>query len=468
VKRSRSLSICVAVGLAVVLVLATGLTAHGAVISKKKLYSADVSPHAVTTDSVVEYTLTINNDATSQSLGSCNLTAPSGFALGAVTQHPTPGTATIDGNVLQLRNMSIPPLTSRTARFTATAPSDAGKYTWAIECRQANNYSPDQPSNRYTDSGSTLETTVSAPLPTADLAITSHTDSPDPVVGSNTVQYLVTLRNNGPANSGNITLTDTLSGGGTITSAGGTGWACSGSSTSRTCTRGPLASGANADVLQVLVTAPAADTTITNTASAQSAGTSDPDGATSAQSTTVNKDSTCASGTISCGTGWITYNQLSQVTTGSTPTAARFLVGTTTFAATASTGGQNWSMVAPAVPGNFCPVDFTDTAVTQCAWQMNLDDIPPPYITPGLVTFVGICHRSRCPEGLISGAGTLVVFIGDDGSHQILPRCSGAGDTRKCFEQARTAVINGDLRITVRNMTAGDPRVGGLCVGGGC
>jgi len=59
----------------------------------------------------------------------------------------------------------------------------------------------------------------------------------------------------------------------------------------------------------------------------------------------------------------------------------------------------------------------------------------------------------------------IVVFIKDDGSHQILPGCNGAGDTNKCFTSERTAAVNGDLRVTVRNMTAGDPRIGGICVG---
>jgi uncharacterized repeat protein (TIGR01451 family) len=432
----------------------------------KKQYTADVSPHTVAPSSAPSFTLTVTNKATTQSLGSCNLTPPSGFTLQSTGQ-PTIGSASIDGNVLQLRNLSIVATMSRSVTFVASTPAAEGTYTWSIDCRQANNYSPDQPSNAFVLDGanSNLVTAVATPLPSADLGV-SQTDSPDPVVGSNTVQYLVTVVNNGPATSGNVTLADTLPSGGSITSISGTGWTCSGSGASASCTTGPLASGASAAAVKVLVLAPAANTTITNHAVVSQTGADDPNGGNnvSDESTTVKKDSSCTSGTISCGTGQITYDLFSQVTTGATPTATRFLVGTTTFNAVAGAlGGQIWSMSAPAVPGAFCPLNFADNAVTQCTWQMNLDPIPAIYPV-GNTTFVAVCYVTRCPVGVIPGAGTLVVKLADDGSHEILPACNGG--TSECFEQARIA--GNHLRITVRNLIAGDPKIAGVCVGGGC
>jgi uncharacterized repeat protein (TIGR01451 family) len=347
-------------------------------------------------------------------------------------------------------------------------PSTPGTYAWAIDCRQANNYSPDKPSNQFglDAANSNLNTTVSSPLPQADLAV-SQADSPDPVVGTNTVQYLVTVTNNGPATSGDITLGDSLPAGGSITSISGSGWTCSGSGASASCTSAPLASGATAGTVQVLVLAPAADTTITNHADVSQSGTAaDPNGANnvSDESTTVTKNSTCPTGTINCGRGFIPYNMFASVSTGSTPSITNFVVGTTAFAGvTGAVGGQIWSMSAPAVPGSFCPIDFTDTVVTRCNWQMNLDPIPAVYPV-GNTVFFAVCHATKCPVGLIAGAGTIVVKIKDDGSHQILPACNGSGS--ECFEQARIAGNN--LRITVRNLVAGDPKIAGICVGGGC
>jgi uncharacterized repeat protein (TIGR01451 family) len=452
------------VGTAVMLVLWGTVVAQGAI--GKKAYTADVSPHNVAPSDTTSFTLTIANKATSQALGSCNLTAPGGFTLVSTSQ-PSIGSATVSGNTLQLRNLTTAPMTSRSVTFVASTPAATGTYSWTIDCRQANNYTPDQPSNVFVLDAvnSNLTTTVATPLPTADLGV-SQTDSPDPVVGSNTVQYTVTVTNAGPAPSGAITLADSLPSGGSITSISGTGWTCSGSGASASCTTPSLASGATAAAVRVLVLAPAADTTITNRAEVSQSGANDPNGANnvSNQSTTVKKDSSCGTGTVSCGSGQITYGLLSQVTTGTTPTATRFLVGTATFQAViGALGGQIWSMSAPTVPGAFCPLNFADTAVTQCTWQMNLDPIPAVYPV-GHTVFVATCYVTRCPVGVIPGAGTLVVKIKDDGSHQILPACNGG--TNECFEQARIAGQH--LRITVRNLVAGDPKIAGVCVGGGC
>lgn len=461
---SRKLRIASVVCTAVMLVLWGTVVAQGAI--GKKQYTADVSPHNVTPSSNVSFTLTVTNKATSQTLGSCNLTAPAGFTLQSTSQ-PSVGSATLVGNTVQLRNLTTAPMTSRSIVIAASTPATTGTYTWGIDCRQANNFSPDQPSNTYVldATNSNLKTTVATPLPAADLSV-SQTDSPDPVVGSNTVQYTITVSNAGPATSGPITLADSLPSGGSITSISGTGWTCSGSGASASCSSSGLASGSAAAPVSVLVLAPAADTTITNRAEVSQSGADDPNGANnvSNESTTVKKDSSCGTGTVSCGSGQITFGLLSQVTTGTTPTLARFLVGTTTFQAVAgAVGGQIWSMSAPAVPGSFCPVNFSDNAVTQCTWQMNLDPIPAVYPV-GHTVFVATCYVTRCPVGVVPGAGTLVVKLKDDGSHQILPACNGG--TNECFEQARIAGQH--LRITVRNLIAGDPKIAGVCVGGGC
>src|SRR5438309_4521515 len=286
-------AMCLAVALIVL-----GTVAASAALSVKKQYKADVSPHSVSTGATVTFTATITNEAASQSLGSCNLTAPSGFTLQTTSQPSPQGSATVAGNILQLRNLSAMVNAVRTVSFVAKAPATPGTYTWAIDCRQANNYNPDQPSNQFSldAAASNLKTTVSTPLPSADLAVTSNVDSPDPVVGANTVEYSVVVHNNGPATSGAVTLTDSLPAGGSITSVdGGANWTCSGSGTSQTCTHAALASGADAETVLVRVLAPNADTTITNRAATSESGASDPVGGNNTldQNTTVTKDSSC-------------------------------------------------------------------------------------------------------------------------------------------------------------------------------
>jgi len=454
-------------GVAIALVLSSSIMAGMAGATVKKPYTADLAPHNVSTGSTPTFTLTVTNETTTQNLGSCNLTLPAGFTLGTITAQPLVGTATKSGNIVQLRNLSTLPMTSRTVGFTATVPTTAGVYTSAIECRQSNNFTPDQISNQFglDTANSNLKTTVTSPLPSADVGVTGNTDSQDPITGSNTVVYTVTVHNFGPATSGGLTLTDSLPNGGSITSSGGGTWSCSGTGSQTVCTHAALANGADAEAVTVYVVTPDADTTITNRASIAESGANDPNGANnvSDQSTTVQKNTSCATGTITCGTGTITYSLPSQVQTCTTPTVTVFVCGTMTFNATAATGSQTYSMSAPAVPESVCPLNLTSNAVTACDWEFIDDPIPAPY-TAGTTVGEFICYVAKCPVGPVPGAGTVVVHIGDGGTHTILPQCNGSGDTRLCFTQDR--ISGGHLRIRVFNMTAGDPKIAGRCIAG--
>ncbi len=127
-------------------------------------------------------------------------------------------------------------------------------------------------------------TTVTA---SADLAI-SQTDNPDPVTASSSLQYIVTVTNNGPSNAATLTMTDTLPAGVTFVSATGTGWTCSQAAGVVTCTRAALNTGVTAPAITITVTAPANGTTLTNTA-AIAAATGDPNNTnnSSTETTTV-------------------------------------------------------------------------------------------------------------------------------------------------------------------------------------
>jgi len=69
------------------------------------------------------------------------------------------------------------------------------------------------------DLGGTQDPTVT-PLDTADLVL-SKTDSPDPVIAGGSLQYLVTVLNNGPSTAENVVVTDTLPAGVTFVSTAG-------------------------------------------------------------------------------------------------------------------------------------------------------------------------------------------------------------------------------------------------------
>jgi uncharacterized repeat protein (TIGR01451 family) len=191
----------------------------------------------------------------------CDAASGSGNAISTGATLAASGTATytITGTV----NVS-----SGTIANTATASLDAN---WLTESSAANNSATD------------TDTVVAA----ADLSITKTTSSTF-IVGSN-ASYTLTVVNGGPQSAaGTITVTDILPTGLSYVSATGTGWTCSNSSGTVTCTRaGPVTSGTTlpAITLTVAVGAAAAPS-VTNTASVSSNTTLDPDASDNSSSVT--------------------------------------------------------------------------------------------------------------------------------------------------------------------------------------
>ena len=110
-----------------------------------------------------------------------------------------------------------------------------------------------------TTSGSSFTVT-----PAPDLTITK-TASTATTPTSSTFDFFLTVSNAGAGPANDVTVTDTLPAGVTLNGISATGWSCSGTTTV-TCTHGPLASLASANVITLNVTAPATGTTVTNTA----------------------------------------------------------------------------------------------------------------------------------------------------------------------------------------------------------
>ncbi len=109
-------------------------------------------------------------------------------------------------------------------------------------------------------------TTVNA---AADLSVTLSA-SPDPVVASGTLTYLIDVDNAGPNAASGITVTDQLPGGNvTFLDATGSGWTCAASGQVVTCTRGSLLVGA-APTITLHIRAPSAATILTDTATVTS------------------------------------------------------------------------------------------------------------------------------------------------------------------------------------------------------
>jgi uncharacterized repeat protein (TIGR01451 family) len=104
---------------------------------------------------------------------------------------------------------------------------------------------------------------------TADLSITKS--GPASVSASSTFAYTLSVSNAGPNPASAVSVKDALPGGVTLVSASGSGWNCSGTTTTPvTCTMASLAVG-NAPGITITVRAPSAAATLSNSASVSSA-----------------------------------------------------------------------------------------------------------------------------------------------------------------------------------------------------
>ena len=152
---------------------------------------------------------------------------------------------------------SIPNLT------LAFRPTNTGTITNAVSI-SATESDPDS-----SDNSATANNTVIAG---ADAQIT-QTATASPIATGSPLNYVLTVRNNGPGAASGFTVTDTLSPNVTFSSASGSGWSCSQSSNTVTCTTsGPLASGSTLPTIAISTTAANAGTA-TNTATVATTST---------------------------------------------------------------------------------------------------------------------------------------------------------------------------------------------------
>ncbi len=150
--RSGSMWLALLVALAGWASLATSASANTAT----KPYAATVTPGPVGGGQTLAFTLKVTNDANPQPLGSANLTVAVNHdplvsaAFTALSTDPHPflngnpssprGDAALVGNVIRLRNLSLPPSAFITLSFTAQAPCAAGDYDWGIAAKQSNDF----------------------------------------------------------------------------------------------------------------------------------------------------------------------------------------------------------------------------------------------------------------------------------------------------------------------------------------
>jgi uncharacterized repeat protein (TIGR01451 family) len=235
-------------------------------------------------------------------------------------------------------------LASGTATYTINGTVNASSGTlantatvalpsWLADATPANNSATD------------TDNIVSA----ADLSITKAAASTF-AVGSN-ASYTLTVHNAGPQSAtGTITVTDALPSGLSFVSATGTGWTCSNSAGTVTCTNpGPLASGSNLSAITLTVAvAAAAAPSVSNTASVSNA-TFDPSSA--------NNSSTAAASVL-----YLSLNK-SYTLGGPNPTPGTDITYTVAFSNLGGVAVQQFVLTDPDTSSTLKISDNTDFKV---------------------------------------------------------------------------------------------------------
>jgi hypothetical protein len=119
----------------------------------KKLYTPTISPMTSAPGATQPYTFTIRNaQSSNQSLGSANISVPSGFTVSttsslSVSTDPVgkAWTAALNGSTIQLRSgatssNSLMAGQQVSVTFDAAAPCAAGNYVWLTQVKQSNDF----------------------------------------------------------------------------------------------------------------------------------------------------------------------------------------------------------------------------------------------------------------------------------------------------------------------------------------
>ena len=145
------------------------------------------------------YTLTMKNTSGTQQLGSANVTVNSALVVKAASATASPGTASISGNVVQVRNLSLQPAGTATVTFRAEATCLQGTYASTIVAKQANNFNGN-PGNDFVQTPGNLDPGVVTTSVTGTCKLNFLSNSvTSPQVGDTQVSSAIT---DAPASSG--------------------------------------------------------------------------------------------------------------------------------------------------------------------------------------------------------------------------------------------------------------------------
>jgi hypothetical protein len=115
---------------------AAGASSGGTCVSSGKCYLTTVAPQSVAAGVSQAFTVTVTDEATTQTLGSVQVTAPSGFVVSGASG----GSASHTSTSALFLNLNLRPGQSAPLTVDATAPCSGGASGWSVEAKQSNQF----------------------------------------------------------------------------------------------------------------------------------------------------------------------------------------------------------------------------------------------------------------------------------------------------------------------------------------
>jgi hypothetical protein len=158
--------------------LVAGMLAAPAAASKAtcassagKCFAVAVSRSTPPAGGTVPFAFTIKNEASTQQIGSFQITAPANFVINGASA-PSPGTASFTSSSALFVNLSVAPSASITVTVNAVLPCSGSSYQWGIEVKQSNDFSG-LPGNDFQIDNASASNLSGKPTGTCSLAFTS-------------------------------------------------------------------------------------------------------------------------------------------------------------------------------------------------------------------------------------------------------------------------------------------------------
>jgi hypothetical protein len=98
------------------------------------------SPSTPPAGGTVPFTFTITNEASTQQIGSFQITAPANFVINSASV-PSPGTVSFTSSSALFVNLSVAPSASITVTVNAVLPCSGSSYQWGLVVKQSNDFS---------------------------------------------------------------------------------------------------------------------------------------------------------------------------------------------------------------------------------------------------------------------------------------------------------------------------------------